>query len=139
MQLRDFITNIIYISGLTFLYYLPEFGETGRDPECKMNTAKANALFAWVLLVLDATISLGFMIAFGCKQARKLPVTAMNEFLERAAIGQAIAHTVINPIGFAIFFYSTQVIWTDISSACLHGYDLMDFLIWLFLLLVSLA
>ena len=41
-------------------------------------------------------------------------------------------------VAYGVFFFWTQVLWTDIGSGdCLSGYNLIDFLNWLFLLFIT--
>ena len=61
----------------------------------------------------------------------------MTEFLESATIKTFVAKLIINPLGYAIFFYWCQVLWTDMDNKCLEGYNLFDFILWLGLLVMT--
>ena len=44
----------------------------------------------------------------------------------------------INTIGFTIYFYWTQILWTDIDSGpCLESWNLMFFMMWLLCLFIT--
>lgn len=42
-------------------------------------------------------------------------------------------------LSYSVFFYWTQVLWTDMSDECMSGYCLMDFFIWLSILLMTVG
>ena len=137
MQIYELAWTGIYIAGLTFFYFMPAIFGGERNAECEMNTALANAMFGWVLLGCEAVILIGWIAAYAWKRSNDAPVTAMTEFLESATIKTFVAKLIINPLGYAIFFYWCQVLWTDMDNKCLEGYNLFDFILWLGLLVMT--
>ena len=139
MQLYELSWTGIYIATLTFFYFLPAIFGGERSKECEMNTALANGMFGWVLLGCESLIYIGWILAYAWKRSRDAPVPVMTEFLESATIKTFVAKLIINPLGYAIFFYWSQVLWTDMSRDCLESYDLFDFIIWLCLLVITVG
>ena len=139
MQIYELSWTGIYIAALTFFYFMPAIFGGERNDECKMNTALANGMFGWVLLGCECLIYIGWIIAYAWKRSRDAPVPVMTEFLESATIKTFVAKLIINPLGYAIFFYWSQVLWTDMSRDCLESYDLFDFIIWLCLLVITVG
>ena len=62
----------------------------------------------------------------------------LKEFVEKNVLYSAIATLVINSLGWAVWFYWSQVLWTEIGSGeCLSGYNLFDFINWMVLLFIT--
>lgn len=135
---KELVRTVSLLAALTFAYYIPEIFGGERDPECKMNTQLSNSMYAWAVAGPLFVMTLGFLIAYGCKKAREIPAHSMQEFLIKAGRARK-AFTVISVIGAAIWFLWNQTLWSDMSKECLSGFNLMDFIIWCFLLLVTLA
>lgn len=76
----------MYIACLTFFYFLPDIASAERDPRCKMNMSFSYGMFGWVILSIDAMISLIFIASYYCKLARDAPTSAVNEFMEKAVV-----------------------------------------------------
>jgi len=99
--------------------------------------ALANGMFGWVNLGVSCVISFGYIVAFFVKSNAQGSV--MNDFMERAVVSYEVITASVTMLGHAIFFYWTQVLWVDMSSNCLSGYCLMDFFVWLILLLLTVG
>ena len=135
------MTDFIYFGCIclyfTFCYFMPDIFGAERDPECTMRTAFSNAMFGWVLVGGQALIHLIFIVGFVIK-SRSGSSTVLKEFVEAGTIFTGLSTLFINSIGWAVWFYWTQVLWADIGSGdCLSGYNLFDFINWLILLLCT--
>lgn len=82
-----------------------------------------------------------YILLYLCKENSSGVTSAiMKEFVEKATIYSTIALMFINLIGYAIYFYWTQVLWSDIGEGgCIVGYNAFDFINWMILLLVTLV
>ena len=86
LQLTDFAFQALCISGFTMFWFAPELFNSERNPDCEMRCDLANAMFAWVLLGLDACISLTWMLFYGYKRLKDVNSQIMFEFIEQATI-----------------------------------------------------
>ena len=63
-------------------------------------------------------VHLGFVIGYYVKRGQT-SYSLLKEYVEKAAVVTAIAALVFNLLGAAIFFYWSQVLWTDIDGYCM--------------------
>ena len=121
------------------MYYLPDILEGKRDPNCHMNTAFANAMFAWVLMGLNASFNAIFLVSYQCKKRMirdDMPSYQFKEYVEYLTKLNSRAKILVNIFGFTIFFFWSQIaLWPKNSSACdVSNYDSIDKLNWYILL-----
>ena len=117
-------------------YYLPDIFGGERDPLCSMNVALSNAMFGWVLVGLQAFTHLCFILRYLCVAKSSSPAV-LKEFVEKGVIWSGFSVLLLNSVGWAVWFAWSQVIWTDVGDHCFEGYNLYDFILWLFLLLCT--
>ena len=133
---KELLYLLSSILVLTVFYLMPDVFDGERNPECTMKAALSYATFAWVLIAALALIDIAWLISYYGVSEKKNG-TDMLQFAGRIVYISEIAKILVNPIGFTVFFIWNQALWTELSSACFSGYNLMDFFIWLQVLLVT--
>ena len=138
MQRNDFFFQALMIGGFTFCYFAPEIFDEPRNEFCEAKFYLANAMFAWVLLSIDAMFSLGWIMVYAHMRYKNASSQLMFEFIERATIVQAIGKLLNRYLGFSLFFYISQaLLWPKSSRSCNEGIDYADSLTWKLLLLIT--
>ena len=139
MHIGDFVTQSLIILYFTICYFLPSIFGGSRDAECTMRTDLAIAMFGWVLCGLQASLDFLFISSYLCKKAGGCSSTVLKEHVEKMVGVTQFSILFLNSVGWATWFYWTQVLWTDISTGdCLSGYNLFDFINWLLLLIITI-
>lgn len=140
-QVYEMTFSALVIVYLTICYYLPDIFGGARNAECQADTAYAVGMFGWVIVGAQVGVHLIYIVLYLCKENSSGVTSAiMKEFVEKATIYSTIALMFINFFGYAIYFYWTQVLWSDISEGgCIQGYNAFDFINWILLLLVTVA
>ena len=72
-HLGDFLWFSCLTAYYFVCYYLPDIFGGERDPNCKMRTAFANAMFGWTLTLPQAVFHLCFIIGFAIKKRSTTP------------------------------------------------------------------
>ena len=121
--------------------YLPYILEGSRSPYCRMRVALANALFGMTCMAPLALIQLCFLTGYlirRCKTGQD--GQGLFNYVQKGARIIAIISAVMKLLGFATFFYASQMLWVDFNSSyCLSGWNLYDFMLWMGILAYTLG
>ena len=131
---KDLLYCLCTILLLTVFYLLPDIFGGQRDFSCEANIAKSYVLFAYGLISYLAIINLAWLIAYFCRTDQ---ISSSSSEIGRMVLIASIAKLLANPIGFTVYFAWNLALWADLTSACFSGYNLMDFLVWLPIVLLT--
>ena len=124
---------------MSLIYYMPNYTDIERDPECEMDGHVANTWSVWIICGAMACCSLGWILAYLCKRARNASTIEMFEFIGKSTIWIVLVQIVITLFGLGLFFYiSLFTTMGHINSACFHGLTLVDFIIYIIFMVVCL-
>ena len=101
-----------------------------------MNTAFANMMFGWVLCGLQAKLHLAFLIGYFLM--RNAPASELHGYVQKGTKATTAGTIFLMTVGWAIFFFWSQVLWTDFSSGpCTEGWQAFDLINWIIILMVT--
>ena len=133
-QLGDLLLYSVVCGYLTIAYFPQIFGQE-RSKVCTMKAGLANALFGWVLIGGQIVVSIIWLVGYLCK---KNNAQALSMYVKMASLISTLLNGLFILVGWPIWFYTVQILWSDIDSGeCLNGYNLFDFINFMILLIIS--
>ena len=130
---NDSKKTLFYIICITIIYFLPNLFGGERNPDCKMNAALANGMFAWVVLGADLLLSVIFFISYACNKNQESQTIVHDHVQTTHERWQNTQIFAIKFIGYTIFFYwAAFALWPDYDRVeCNESwYNRCDFFLW---------
>ena len=85
-QIANLFRLSLQIVAMSLIYYMPNYTDIERDPECEMNAHKANTWSVWIVCGAMLCCSLGWILTYLYKRARNTSTIEMFEFIGKSTI-----------------------------------------------------